>query len=151
MSLRIEVKRNDEVTVDNLDGGGNPNYIEVIEGTFEAPFGNMTRTEIKERLDEAYAGNSNIFLSSDADEFGYFDANSLCGVFPDDDTSMINFSICEVNDSLFGTSVTYYYSLREGLILGSANHYSSEDGVTEYDTDAACTITIVHHPMPENG
>ena len=129
----------------NVDG--NPNYVETIEGTLFSPFGNYTRDGLLSGID---AGEITAILtvSLDGKEYimpGQRHAKVLSF------SRLVRLDIGTGSPSyLAAVSVTYQSS---GFNTPSSSYYSSGSWIIIKEEDAKeipCTLTIIHHPLPDS-
>lgn len=137
MSLRIQVNQNDEVAVDNLDGGGNPNYVETIEGTLAEPWGGYAFSDIRRGI-----ANDTItayITTSDSHRWyipsGKSTGNNMWFRFNTAYADVIDYNVLSVSSA--GAIAAVHYEYRDG-------NYSE----TTIDSTTPCTLTIIHHPLP---
>lgn len=128
-------------------GGGNPNYIETISGTLDAPFGSMAKADIKALLDATETHDVTLILggsdwkeSSDyGDAVMQKTANYYIFAAPWPIVS---------EAGIVGSVISYTYTSRPGLKLSHAQLYSPDGSLTDIDPTTPCTLTIIHHPLP---
>ena len=141
--MKTPENTNPAVLGDMLDQieGGNPNYVETIEGTLENPWGNYTLNNIWEMLssNEAtmyiqYIGIFNGYA------YGYAIPNGTIGWT---DGSVLFSAACGTGFLTYAYSFSYS-SNATYLYIKKA----SSSGWDTVDGTGACTLTIIHHPMP---
>lgn len=130
-------------------GGGNPNYVETIEGTLFSPFGNYTRDDLLSGID---AGEITAILTVSLGGKEY--------VMPGQrNAKALSFSRLVRADSgtggsayLAAVSITYD---PHGFNTNTSSYCNSSGSWTIIGREAAkeisCTLTIIHHPMPDSG
>lgn len=127
----------------------NPNYVETISGTLENPWGDYNlRTDLAPKL-----------LSNEIDFYITFSvSNSVYVAFPNRGSLVAVTHIC----SAYSTSTTVArlsllrYTPGGALqsatvipeILESSGNWSGSG--TSLDPTTPCTLTIIHHPLPDN-
>ena len=143
MSLRIQVSQNDEVVVDEVGGGGNPNYVETILGTVANPWGQYSFEQIKNMC-----SSNNYTL-----KFNYSGTRETCCL-------LVNgFGIVATTEILLSPDATipddlggYMIEWRKaGLFYAVRNleFYPEKEGTIIPDSTAT-TLAIIHHPLPES-
>lgn len=139
------IEKMDELIVD-IEEGGNPNYVETIEGTLANPWGNIDPSELQQSV---LARNASVEMDIDATELGFghiyltmeqFLNTSLgigftgvlnTGIFPERWTALI------VGYTLNGL-------FQEALLLQA----ESVTAMGQQASAAPTTLTIIHHPLP---
>jgi len=116
--------------------GGNPNYVETIEGTLANPWGGYTLQQI---LDGIASNQMSIMIFSEGQSvapavFQQMNALlfSLAFVLGD------NQSFTALSLMYAGTDVTAF------TMHGQNGNYT----ITAEDLTTPCTLTIIHHPLP---
>lgn len=126
-------------------GGGNPNSVQVIEGTLANPFGDIAMDELQAAV---ISGNATAILEFNASALGFGTQKTALYYYGDEELTA---SYAGLTPAF---SVAYY--LRWNSASGDLEYaYVEEDGtVTDVKTAAASlpsTLTIYLHPMPEEG
>lgn len=126
----------------NVPTGGNPNYVETIEGTMASPFGEHTVTELMAGIDD---NSMSVTLQI-----------SLQGhtvVLPGAILGYLRFSLAIEPDNTAGwqnvAEVSYY---NNGNIYNAL--YDERGNITDLKPMASSistVLTIIHHPLPESG
>lgn len=114
-------------------GGGNPNYVETIEGTLANPWGDYAFNDI---MDLVSSRNATLILSFIGAQDYACEVQSVHNVprfFVGYRTGIRYISV------VYTTSGVFSYAR------------SIEDEVTIADGRTACTLTIIHHPLPDSG
>ena len=127
-------------------GGGNPNYIETIEGTLANPFGDLDKREI---IGKVFAKDASVFISF---TFGDVTISMLQGIALN--SSVLAFYNIETDaeDYIESVSMLCYSSGEYALIAD----YSAFDSAVFYNDQAKLkfipsTLIIIHHPLPDSG
>lgn len=128
------------VNVD-IEEGGNPNYVETIEGTVQSPWGGVSVSEL---VSEIEAGAATAFIEVNNNKV-------YLSYYPDD--GFIGGGVCTSN-VIFGgglTSAIYlnYYSSNGNKQL--AKTYTSNGTVSDISNSTVTTLTIIHHPLTDSG
>ena len=130
-------------------GGGNPNYVETIEGTLGYPWGDYSlRNDLAPKI-----------LSNDIDFYVTFSLNGASyTAFPNRGNTSAVTRVCSAY-SLTATTArvsSLRYSpngtLQSAKVipeLSESNGIWSGNGIT-LDSTTPCTLTIIHHPLPSN-
>lgn len=136
------------VNVD-IEEGGNPNYVETIEGTLFSPFGNHTRDEL---LSGIGAGEITAMLTVSLGGKEYTMPGQR--VAKNLSFSRLVRADSGTGGSTFLTAVSITYDLR-GLNTNTSNYHDSSGSWRIIGREAAkeisCTLTIIHHPLPDSG
>jgi len=129
-------------------GGGNPNYVETIEGTLFSPFGNHTQDELLSGID---AGEITTILTVSLGGKEYTipgQRNAKVLSF----SRLIRLDVGTGSTSyMAAVSITYQ---PKGFNTTTSSYYSSGSWTiieTEDAKEIPCTLTIIHHPLPESG
>lgn len=118
------------------ESGGNPNYIETIEGTLENPWGNYNYSELITDINNHEISCELTVRPGDhaiGHLFYYGTALSGWGF-------------------VYGTANTinnlYRVMYKADGTLNKARIFTSFNEYTEIDPATPCTLTVIHHPMP---
>lgn len=133
-------------------GGGNPNYVETITGTLENPWGTHTFSDIKAALSSnnitAYIvddllPNERIYLEASADGVSGFTGSFH--ISTQSSVVIVDREIEYVAYDNNGACIAIF------SILGTTSQYAmTVDDYTADASGAACTLYLIHHPLPEN-
>lgn len=119
-------------------GGGNPNYIETIEGTLENPWGSYAFSDIRRGITNDTI--TAFITTSDSRRWyipsGKTTGNNLWFRFNTAQAAVIDYNALSVSTK--GETDAVHYEYRNG-------NYSE----TTIDPATPCTLTIIHHPMPD--
>ena len=119
--------------------GGNPNYVETINGTVANPWGSYSLQQI---IDGLKSNQLSVKMSMDDQTF----------VVPTvlEQFNGLVFSVLVVmgtNPAINGVSVLYVGDdVQVFIVEGNDSNYT----VTSEDLTTPCTLAITHHPLPEN-
>ena len=147
MSLKITVNQNDEVTVVNSDGGGNPNYVETIIGTLDNPWGDVTLDVL---ADDVLEGNATVYLEADGTALGlgtqqyYVQLGGSTG-------SIFVFGACAhgpSNDS-WSAGLLRYNKLTKDLTTAVVLLNGITQDLASYASLIPTELTIIYHPLPD--
>lgn len=118
--------------LDKIEGGGsgNPNYVETIEGTLANPWGNYSYgTIIQDIADNNITAY--LMMTMHPQHIQY-------SGFPTSGWVSVSATISAV------TQIQY----TGGGVLNFAREYSGFSTYTDIDPATPCTLTIIHHPLP---
>lgn len=127
-------------------GGGNPNYVETIEGTLGNPWGGYSASDI---FSAALAKDITVYLTIHDNTNKY-----VLGLAPDADsaTRSRRFScVTAAASTSVGVVVAVYGSTGN---LTRCENYSVSSGaaavIESIESTTPCTLTIIHHPLPDS-
>lgn len=125
----------------------NPNSVETIIGTVANPWGNVNPAELAA---EIAANNANAIAVWDATAIGL--GESSAPLFLSNDLEYIYIRSARIGtssdyDALDVAWSTVTGALNEAAVLTSSIGYMD---IREYASAITTTITIIHHPIPEN-
>lgn len=125
--------------------GGNPNYIETIEGTLANPIPYERYSEI---LNDLENGNVTMYINGSATGVGPYTLYAKPGA-----SSHIMAFFADVVSKYFVSGSFYFpnhegeildlYAIRYTIVTNEAVNLSSI-----FNSDDPVTTTIIHHPMP---
>ena len=131
-------------------GGGNPNYVETITGTIANPWGSHAFGDIKAALtsnaitayivDDLLHG-ARIYLEASAD-----DLSGFTGSFHISTQSSVVIVDREIEYVAYdnnGACIALF-----GILGTTSQNAMTLDDYTEDAAGAACTLVIIHHPLP---
>lgn len=125
-------------------GGGNPNYVEIVTGTLVDPWGDHQASEL---LEEYKANNCTVYVEIDAAALGKGKVNSYMGHW----TSYPTFLGVSGGSAASDWSGTFaVYDISGNLSYARILQNSSVIDVTAYASALPTTLTIIHHPLPED-
>ena len=130
-------------------GGGNPNYVENIVGTLANPWGNYNlRTDLIPKILSNEISMHITFTSSDVTYISFPNLGSvaatthICSAYSaTSDTARISLLRYSANGTLQSADAI------KGLLLTGGQWSGANEAV---DPATPCTLTIIHHPIPEN-
>lgn len=129
-------------------GGGNPNYIETIEGTLANPWGTHNPSDLWQGLvSKDISMQLSCTISDPIDLYAY----PYYGAEEDpEDTDAIMFIYGYITGKSASLLKIYNltYEKTGGLIIAAQVINRNR---TDYDPTSPCTLTIIHHPMPDSG
>lgn len=137
-------------------GGGNPNSVQVIEGTLESVWNDLS-TEDASRFDEAFnQGGASAQLVCDLSNFGVGDAVKLSAYFVDaSPLPTIEFGTLYITNTPHSAlEVDFVWTSDSGTgthikLLNIARFLNNEiTDMSEYAPLVPTTLTIYWHPMP---
>ena len=129
-------------------GGGNPNSVQVITGTLDAPWGDVDLTELASAV---YSSNASFVMELDLSILGITTPVEIASS-PVQLTSNLAASLFRVNDSgELANAIYVSWVLTAGNELHSAwaNYGGAITRMTDYASQIPTTLTIYWHPMPE--
>lgn len=128
-----------------IEVGGNPNYVEKIEGTVANPWGAMTPYEVEELRVNVLGKRASVIMSvkvQQANVIFYLQAtgaNSLVGSAAFYNTNPIDLNEAyKVEYNAPDARLEYIYATVGGASLD----------YTQYAAALPATLTIIHHPLP---
>ena len=135
--------------ISSISGGGNPNYIETIEGTLGNPWGDYSlRNDLAPKI-----------LSNDIDFYITFSLNGASYVaFPNRGTISAATHVCSaysVTATAASLSLLRYSptgTLQSAKVIPelTENDSSWNGSGISLDPTTPCTLTIIHHPLPDS-
>lgn len=131
--------------LDKIEGGGNPNYVETVNGTIANPWGSYTLPELMQGVNDK---SISIILTSIVEDVTLVYSpvavkNNLlvcfCGVF----SAYVAGS--NVNLITQDSECIFY------AVNGDFKSYGTLAAPTDYNeySDSQTTLTIIHHPLPD--
>lgn len=118
--------------------GGNPNYVETIEGTLANPWGDR----FSDIYNEYNANNVTIVI--------VYDRYTL---FPTKTSTTLDFYGATSMDALSTKAVRVSYRISNGVLRSAKKLEASATPaytLTDISSDSTCSLRIIHHPLPEN-
>lgn len=149
--MRLTIKDDDSVQIElDQSGGGNPNYVETIEGTAANPWGDVNPAELRIAL-ENNSATARItvdlsYLSPDL-PLTTFEYSTMSG------GSQLYFSVMNFIEDPLGPSEGGGIAYSANGPLSGAVAYIASIGSLDLSQEAEhfpTTLTIIHHPLPEN-
>ena len=140
-------------------GGGNPNRVDVIQGTLANPFGSMTPDEVASLQADLRFGGASAILEVDGTPIGAalfsaaifaYGAGEEIGAFlsfvePTDVSCFAaNWTI------IFGDSGAESYSLDDAAYISGTSEELTYSPLNAYASSLPTTLTIYWHPMPDS-
>lgn len=132
-------------------GGGNPNYIETIEGTLANPWGSYNfRSDIMSKLTSREITCYISIIGNDG---------TVKDLRPGISTSIATRYWSDSSSANASVAFGYVLTYKANGVFDHAIYYALQrnpdtgDNITTEDipSDTSCTLTIIHHPMPESG
>lgn len=129
-------------------GGGNPNYVETIEGTLANPWGKYTASEL---FSAARSGDLTMYITADV---VYTDggtaATATMMFFPITGMPTFGFTKPGANLSQISFARLAYsnYGALNKAVAGNINTLNETQELLQTPSDTACTLTIIYHPLP---
>lgn len=133
-------------------GGGNPNYVETITGTVANPWGEYVFSELKTMMMidavtvyivDDLLPSERIYLEPSADGISGFTGS--CHISPQSNLVIVDREIEYIGYNNSGECVALL------TITGTLSQYGmTVEDYTAESAEASCTLTIIHHPLPEN-
>ena len=146
-------------------GGGNPNYVEMIEGTLGNILSGDSRSNNEKKALLALLVNNNAsatlrFTVTESSHPDVLDCDYALTVSPISDTSNVIFDSIIYDDLSKSTSVSLGYAYMRiranGANIGKCTNsefWTVDDVGAEIHSgisaDTPTTLTIIHHPLPE--
>lgn len=146
--MRLVIKDDDSVQVELDQQGGNPNYVETIEGTVASPFGDKDFSQL---LSDSLANNITIYGEINVGEYSGVRAYAYASA--EYSTIALSLMLRPALNTAIGVGLLYDSS---GLRWRYATQINTQSGTaadyTDYilPLDAVVTTYITHHPLPEN-
>ena len=145
--MKLIIKDDDSVQIElDQSGGGNPNYVETIEGTLANPWGDLDYSSLVEEL-----VNNNVNIEMDITTSGFPTIRVLLDFDMAGEEQYIlvgSYIAYEPDNGISGVDLRYDSA---GVI--SAIFIIVDDVVSDRTTQAEyfdTTLTVIHHPLPEN-
>lgn len=117
-------------------GGGNPNYIETIEGTLANPWGEYSYSELVSAINNHEISCELVFQPSDHSTGHLFYYGS----------GIAGWGYVVGTTNTVGTLYRVLY--KTNGTLNVAKIFTSFNEHIEIDPSTPCTLTIIHHPLP---
>lgn len=141
--MAVEKETQFEAWLDENMQGGNPNYIETIEGTLENP---MPGGGWSALCDDILAGNATVngMLNMGG-------TNAAFNIVPSGDTVVVYGVASSIRDSLSSSTAATFNWDSDGIIMVANSLQNGQ--VVDLLAMASyiqTTLTIIHHPLPEN-
>ena len=140
-------------------GGGNPNSVETITGTLNNPFGSAQKAldtfyALVDRSCSCYLESSGITDNDglSADLFGVVPLQNDPDFDPnEEDYQTISFQFLTSNSNTVRAATFAYidYFAPSFNAFHAFSHLDNASTASVIDTSASCTLTIIHHPLPE--
>ena len=157
-AILAQVIAGDEVTINArtrlqkylsqlTSGGGNPNSMEIIEGTLANPWG-----DVIPRILLAQIGNlsASAFMVIDATAIGISYPVNVQASFASASSNLFWFaSVGDISDSGNTNAVCVHYTSEGRLNYIYALVSGQYVDLTQYESLLPTTLTIIHHPLPE--
>lgn len=129
-------------------GGGNLNYIETVAGTLANPWGEYTASDL---FSKARSGNLTMYITADVQysQSGSVETATVM-FFPVSGAPTFGFIKPSIAASLLNFA-RITYSLTGALnraVAGNINTNAQTQELLTVSSDTACTLTIIHHPLP---
>lgn len=128
-------------------GGGNPNRVEVIQGTLANPFGDV---DIVDLFDKMLNGNASANVEIDASALGL-------GIFPPVLIGVDNYFYCVGLSSSSVSTIGESFLINWSRVTGSLDFAAmwpqgggEGTDMSPYASLVSTTLTIIWHPLPEN-
>jgi hypothetical protein len=133
--------------------GGNSNYVETIEGTLANPFGSIDAFVLANEIAD---GNATATLTFEAENETW--VLRVCYETLDtaaDDEAIIPFFYVQYPMSIRFASTITYARVSYDVYSNDDTEFADEPVVrlqsataeTDVDSDTACTLTVIHHPI----
>ena len=128
--------------------GGNPNYVETIEGTAANPWGDIDPAELRVQLaNNTATARITAFLSELGGNFPdtTLEYSTMCG------SEQLFFMVMNFINGSPSSGGFINYNV-DGRLVG-AGAYVAPDSIdmSEYASVIRTNLTIIHHPLPEAG
>ena len=130
------------VNVD-IEEGGNPNYMETIEGTLANPWGDIDPSELHQSV---LSGDASVYLKIDATALGFGHVEISLSPFQD---SLIYFTgIATSGSNVEGwMALALYYKLPGTFERARLLQNNTVTDMSQYATMLSTVLTVIHHPM----
>ena len=119
-------------------GGGNPNSVETITGTLANPWGGTTLSELVESI----SNNGATALLTVGNETMWMEYNE------DDGWISATRAVLNIFSGALNSAKNITYSASTGALVYAKN-ISSNGSASNISNTTSCTLTIIHHPLPE--
>lgn len=129
--------------------GGNPNYVETIEGTLASPFGEYSPEELLAEIIQNDA-TVKLYLNGSSLDLG----NGTLYPTSTNDTNRLYFQAVARGSTDITEWIAYTATYDEStfeLIRAYALSGGSAFDMLPYANQIPATLTIIHHPLPEAG
>lgn len=134
------------VNVD-IEEGGNPNYVETIEGTLANPWGSVDPSALRQSV---LSGDASAMLDIDATVLGFGRAKIQMSPF---NKAYIHFyGVSGASSSVEQWQVlSLDYELNGIFEVAWLLQKGTVTDMSDYATKLSTVLTIIHHPLPDSG
>jgi len=135
--------------LDKIDGGGggNPNYVETIEGTLANPWGGVDTLALHQSV---RSGDATVKLGFDATELGFGPVEVLMSPFVPDAIVFSGVMLTGTNVQSW-VALTINYELDGTLAIILVLRNGTVTNMSQYATNLSTVLTVIHHPLPDSG
>lgn len=129
-------------------GDGNLNYIETVAGTLANPWGEYTARDL---FSDARSGNLTMYITADV-QYGQSETTETATMMFFPISGMPTFGFTKPSTTILSLKFARIAYSATGVlnrgVAGNIDTVSETQELLEISGDTACTLTIIHHPLP---